>query len=522
MISPMSYEKGGIVRLLHKSLRLILYISIIGEMVFFPSLANFAGCVMSLIVWVIFSKFFLKERIMLEHPFSFFVFLSIFLARYIPLPATLVEGKPITYGFQNPLETFFYETIMFIVVSLAYYSVICKRRRHNNQLQRILYKFNFFQADSRTLWGLGLIGLMARIQNLASAGTVEYGDTGGKFLDGFLYLQYAPLIMLFPTLSGIAYSKSRNRFVWYYAVFMFILSFAANSRQQMIYPIFTIVLLFFLYVLKDKISIYRFFSPAKIVALFVVLVFGLSFLSDLSVAMLANRTIRNDIGRMELLNKTIETMKDDEMMAKLRNISIESSGSIVSYRNGWDEAYLDNFMLNRYGNMRVVDQTIYYADIIGFDNPKMKESFYNRIITIFPTPFASVLGFNIDKNSLVYSPGDMLYWVATSAHAALGGFRVTSLVGDGLATFGYWSFLIVYVLLYLSFKLIDSLVYLKKGDILFSTLGLINVFGFLGMFRNSIGIIVPLAYIMRGFWQQCFMFWIIVFILKMLPKFKKD
>lgn len=34
---------------------------------------------------------------------------------------------------------------------------------------------------------------------------------------------------------------------------------------------------------------------------------------------------------------------------------------MISYSEGWDETYVDNFLLNRYCNMRITDETLYYA-----------------------------------------------------------------------------------------------------------------------------------------------------------------
>jgi hypothetical protein len=513
-------RSGDVLSLLRKSLNVVLLISIVGEMVFFPSLDNFAGCIMEVIVWIIYRTFFLKKHVMIKHPFSSLAFMSIFFARYIPLPATLLEGKPMTFGFENPLETFFWDTLMFITASLAFYTVVYSKKRQNNILQKALYKLQFFKADATSLWFLGAVGVLARIQNLSVVNEVQYGDVGSKFLDGFIYLQYAPLIMLFPSLSGIEFNKRRNNLVLAYGAIIFILSFASNSRQQMIYPIFTVILLFLLYLIKENISIYNFFSPIKILFIVIIVVFGLNYLSDLSVAMLANRAIRNDISRTELFDKTLETINNEGLMDELRSATLKEEGGVLAYNSGWDETYLDNFMLNRYGNMRVVDRTIYYANKIGFGNKMMQQSFFEKAIATYPTPILSMLGININKERLAYSPGDMLYYTATGNGYVLGGYRVTSLVGDGLATFSIFCFPIVYVLLFLSFKLMDSFVYFTKDSIRFSTLGLINVFGFLGMFRGSISSNTPLDYILRGFWQECFMFWLIVFISRSLS-FKK-
>jgi hypothetical protein len=510
-------NKGDLILLMRKWLGIVLYASIVGEMIFFPSWANLAGCIMELIVWHIFRAFFLKKKIILEHPFSFLAFLSMFLARYIPLPATLLEAKPITYGFEVPFETFFWETLMFIVASLAFYFAIRRSKRRNNLLQRTLYKLGFFETDATTLWILGLIGLAVRLQQLSVAGEVEFGDVNNKFLAGLIYLQYTPIIMLFPKLSGISFNKRRNTFVLLYTAVIFLASFATNSRQAMIYPIFTITLLFFLHLLKNNISIFNFLSPVKIIFIGIAVVFGLNFVSDISLAMLANRKIRKGVSAEVLFDKTVATLQNEAVMEQLRNTSLEKKSETISYSEGWDETYLNNFMLNRYGNLRVSDQTLYYVDKVGYSNEKMQESFVAKAIAILPSPLLAAFGIKIDKNDLIYSPGDMLYMTGGGTHAMLGGFRVTSLIADGLATFGYLCFPILFILLFLSFILLDSLVLYKNKEIIFSIIGLINIFGFLGMFRNSISSLTPLIYILRGFWQQCFTLWIVVFLVHLIP-----
>jgi hypothetical protein len=502
---------SNLIVLLRKWLDIILYISILGEIIFFFSLANLAGCLMTWIVWLIFRTFFLKREIILEHPFAFLTFLSMFLSRYIPLPATLLEGKPITYGFEVPFDTFFYETLMFLVSSLAFYAATKRKNRENNIIQKILLRLGFFEANTITIWLMGFIGIFARLQQLSVANEIEYGDVNNKFLAGLLYLQYAPIILLFPTLSRIPVSNRGKTLIWIYVSFIVLASLATNSRQAMLFPIFTIILLFFLYLLKNNESIYKFLSPIKIIVIGTIVIFGLELVSDISLAMLYTRGSRSNISRGDLFDKTLETLQSDQIMNNLRNASLEERSTINSYNEGWDERYLNNFMLNRYGNLRVSDQTLFYAKKIGYANTKMQESFFEKVLATFPLPFLNMLGININKD-LSYSPGDMLSLIAGD-RTFLGGFRITSLVADGLATFGYLAFLIQFVLLYLSFILIDSFVFYKKKTTLFSIFGLMNVFSFFGMYRSSIGTIVPLVYIIRGFWQQCFTFWIVTFLI---------
>lgn len=477
---------------------------------FFPSWENLCGCVMALVVWYIFKMVFLKRNIILQHPFAFLMFLSMFLYRYLPLIATLLEGKPITYGMEVPYETFIYETLLFIVSSIAFAIVIHKKNRHNNLIQRTLFRLNFFNTNARTLWLLGVLGLLVGIQQMSVSGNVEYGDANNKFLAGLTYLQYSPIIMLFPTLCGIAYNKRRNTFVWLYVAVIFVISFATNSRQAMIFPIFTIILLFFFYLLYEKISIYKLLSPAKILIVVVVVFFGLPFLSDISLAMLANRSIRADVSKIELFEKTVETLQDEGTMRKMRSLALGENLKIVSYRDNWDETYLDNFIMNRFANIRVSDQTIYYADKIGHANDKMQTNFWKQLLGAFPTPLLNIIGISLDKKDIFHSPGDYLYMLGSGNSSALGGFKVTSHIGDGLATFGFLYFLLQFVVYYIIYLLADCLIYYTKNGVVFSTLGLISSYNLmLVILDNGGGMYRDLGFVIRGFWQMCFVWWII-------------
>lgn len=485
-----------------KWLAIIVYFSAICEMIFFPTLENLCGCAMTILVWLIFSTFFFKYYIIVQHPFSFMIYLSMFLARFIPLPATLLEGKPISYGFEVPLETFFYETIIFIICSIAFFISLKINKKGSNLISRTFYKLNLFQTTPSILWIMGFIGLVARIQKLILSGTIEYGDSSNKLLAGLEYLQYAPIIMLFPKLSRININKNHKIIILSYIVILIVVSFATNSRQAMIYPIFTLVLLLFLYILKERINLSNYISPQKFLIIGILCFFILNLFSDISIAMLANRDGRDQISRLELFKRTFQTLQNREEMTKLRNISLEEKGKIISYNQGWDETYLDNFMLNRYGNLRVTDQTLYYANKIGYGNKQMQESFWNKTLAILPTPFLEKLNIKINKNEMEYSSGDMLYLIGSGTKRfALGGYRVTTLVADGLSTFGYYSFVMIFIMLILTFKLLDCFVIYKNNKIIYSTIALINIFGFIGIYRNSIGLINMVSYLTREFWQ---------------------
>jgi hypothetical protein len=499
-------NKGNVLFSLKKWLKLFLLVAVPLEILVFPSLENAIGCGMAATAYFLFSHF-LERKYVLLFPFSFMMFLSMFLYRYLPLIATLVEGKPITYGLERPLQTFLYETALFGISTLAFF-LACKPNnlKFNNVLQNGLLKLNFYYVTPSILWALGGVGLVARLMTFGQ-GDIEYGDVGGKFSLGLVYLMFAPLCLLFPQLL-LNVNYKNKRIIWLYLAVVFIINIASNSREAIITPIAIFLLLYFIYMVKENISLKSVISPFRLVLVTLFFFFGLNILGDLSLAMLSTRSVREDVGKMELFEETIKTYRDEKTMEGLRSLKKSSVNRLISYSLGWSEDYIDNFLLNRYANIRITDQTLYYAEKKGYDNPGMFKAFKTSLLNLLPTPIAKGLGIEIDKEKTFYSRGDLL--------AGRGGVSclVTSHVGDGLVTFGYIYFLYQFVAFFLIFKLLNTFVVNNNGAIIYAPFALMNVFIFLGMFRNANGITGDISYILRGYWQGILTYCIVFFIVK--------
>lgn len=509
----MSNKYGGAILLsIKKWLQIFLFVAVPIELFFFFSIGSVIGCLMGIVSYLVFS-FFLKTRYVLLFPFSFFMFLSMFLYRYLPLLATLIEVKPITYGLEMPEKTFLYEILLFLISSIAFYLASkTSSLNKNNMLQRGLLKLNFFSINPAIIWGMGSLGVLARLVTYGS-GEVEYGDVGGKFLQGVNYFIYAPIILLFPNLLNLdKYNKSKA--IWVYTIIVFIIQIASNSREAIIAPIAVIGLLFFLNCVKGNINLAKVISPFRLVLLVVLLLLGLPLLGDLSLAMISTRAVRDDVGKVELFKETVNTLLDDAKIKSLRALADnESSSQLSSYVMGWSENYIDNFMLNRYANMRITDQTLYYAEKRGYGNSNMSDNFNERIINLLPTPIANLLGFNLDKRKSEYSRGDLL------ADRGTVSYIVTSHVGDGLATFGHVYFLYQFIAFYLVFMLLNTFVYYAPGRAIYAPFALMNVFTFLGMFRNANGMITDVSFILRGYWQGILTYLVVFLIVKVVIRF---
>lgn len=487
----------------------IMLICILGELIFFNSLPNICGCIMCFFSWWTFSKFFLKREIILRHPFAWLFYLSMVLYRYLPLVATFFELKPVTYGFENPYYTIWGEMFLFAVQSLAFYIVCYGRQNVFMPLRNFLRRMDFFTSFSNNaIWCMGFIGLLAMFITQKSGGA-DYGDVGGKFLAPMAAMKFVPLVMFFPALYKAQGPKPSTKVLLLYLLLLEVLSLMGNSREALIHPLGCFVVLAFLNVVKQRTNFKKFVYSWKFPALVLLFVVSVKAFTMVSDAMLANRGVRTDVSAVELM--------------KLQMSAINSSGQddeeqgMMSYFEGWDETYVDNFLLNRYCNMRITDETMYWAmrldgwDTTGNDN--MRDAFFTRLLSNLPTPVLRFLSIDIDKSDIQYSEGDYLYALATSTPVHMG-YRVASHLALGMGCFGLFYFPIQFVLLLLSFYLLDTIVLYRKDNILYSLAGLAIVFDLVGRFRNANGCVDDASYLVRGYWQFLFLYWITFYVAK--------
>jgi len=517
--------KNHSIRQINWLLRVLLVVGVIGELIFFPSVPNFFGCIMAIISYMVFSYFFKVAYIRL-FPFAFLMYLSMFMYRFLPLIATLAEGKPITYGFERPYQTFISEIILFLVSSIAFYFA-CNPNKvsfQNNLIQKTLQKVDFYEITPPIIWVMGLIGFLIKAYNL-STGAAEYGDVAGKFLIGLEYLMFAPICLLFPDLIRLKYSD--KKIVWIYSILVITLNVASNKRHLIITPVGTMGLLFLLHVILKNINVTKLISPFKIIVGAVLIFFAMNLLGNLSTAMLHTRDVmlynaeqRNNADKLKAFEKTIEILQNKSLMTRLKDKKNKKEyNPLTNYHQNWSEDYVDNFMLERYANMRITDETLYLAEKKGYASKQMLDFFKTSLIGLLPSPILSFFGIDFNKSLFEFSRGDLL------SGRSLGGYRVTSHVGDGLATFGFWYFPLQAIVFFIVFKLLNSFVYYSRNGIKYAPLAIMSIFSFLGMFRNANGITGNLSYILRGFLQDIVTYMIIYIIVKIIfqivrPKYK--
>lgn len=498
----------------------VIFAAVVIELVCWPSLENFAGCCMTVICWTLFASIGLNRNVVRYHTFGWLVFLSMSLYRILPLLATMLEFHSIGYNFVIPFDTYFGETILYIVSAFAFYLVVKGKTKLNGLRKVLLYCGFYDRVTSSTLWVLGIVGLVIRFY-LMGAG-VRTGDVVGKTLIGFTFFQYAPILLFFPSLygkyNGVKQVITPHRGVIIYTVFLFIVSFATNSRYALLEPIGTFALLVLLsFVRSDG---HQLKIKTRAIAFGFAIVFvGLPILSDISLAMLANRAIRADVDKTKLLVQTMNTFFDRDKMEELHRLKdmTEANGGNDD-GTGWSETYVSNFAFNRYCNLKVTDNTLFYAERAGFANEKMYEDFWNEEVALLPSPMLKAFGISYDKDNRS-SRGDKLKALSTNT-SVFASYLVTSHLADGLVTFGYFYFPIEFVLFYLRFLFLDTFLICKGREVKYSIFGLITIFSFLAMFRNAGGCCDSLGYLLRGYWQDVILFIIVFAIIKNFAKVK--
>lgn len=486
---------------------IIIFICIILEMLIWPSINNFFGCLMTVIAWIIFSKIGLNEQVIREHSFAWLVFVSMSLYRILPLIATMLEGHSIGYNFVVPLSTYCGETLLYLISALAFYLAI-NTKNSFLLLKRILFQFNFYErVSNKTLWILGVLGLIGKIY--VTINHIEYGDVLGKTIVGFTFFQYAPILICFPILIGGINSNKIfvfNKKSISYLTLLVIFSFATNSREAMLEPIGTFVLLLFLSYLNSSISLRQSIKKGYIIVGVLAAFFIIPILNDISLAMIYNRQFRTNTNSTEIFIRTIETFRDKEKIAELRSLKdIKEFDEIktATYKD-WSETYVSNFALNRYCNLKVADNTLYHAKKVGYPNKYMFDDFWIEVAALLPTPILDFLKIDYDKK-VRYSRGDKLKALSSNRHP-FPSCLVTSHLADGLLTFGYWYFPIELFLFFIRFLFLDTFVLNCKGKTYYSVFALISIFTYFAMFRHGPGGGDSLSYVLRGYWQDVILF----------------
>lgn len=398
-------------------------------------------------------KFVLHIEVIRRRIISFIALLYPFLFMYLPLPVTLLDGNEMSHDLQNPISTYLWQ-LLFFSCTLVAFCWADRWSRRSKGIYRLLKWGGYYVVPSnRQLWVLGLLGLCFKLTIVSN----QYGEevqSGLGTLSMFATFLYAPICILFrPLLEGTECSKKMKICVGCYIGFLAVFLISTNSRSQMLSPV--IVWCFgYLMTMVYRRSNQLFFSFKKLLLGIVAALMVAGPVRDMGYAMVLVRSQRSGISFSKLLDESIETFMDKDLLRKAKRIEQLMNKMANGNALDWDEGYVNNLFLNRLCNYRVADATIYHANRAGYAHPAMLENFFTSLTIMFPSPIVKLLFGDIDKSLYSYSPMDKLYQINTGT--GLGGYRVGGDVGLGLATFGLLYFPLMIFVFTIVFMIFNS------------------------------------------------------------------
>lgn len=503
------------VSIIKKSLWIVFAISAIGEIFLFPTWQNFAGCVVTMLSMILYFKVVFNIETIRRRPVSFIASLYPFLFMYLPLPATLLDGNPMSHDMLIPIQTYTLQFIFFCCTIIAF-ALADKWSKSHNGVYHLLKLGGYFKTPTnKQLWVLGAVGLFFKLFILNN----QYGDktlAGAGTLGMFSLFMYSPICIYFKGLLGVApASKYEKQITWVYMIGLSVFLISTNSCSQMLSPFVIWVCGYIINSIYQKNV--KWFSYKKIVFGIVGVLLVLGPATDMAYAMLLVRGERSDLDFSTLLQRSFEVFQDKELILQAKemekDLSEEAHGLSVS---GWSESYVSSVFLSRLCNYRVADQSIYYAQQVGYGNNKMLELFETNILQTPPGPISRRLT-DKEKDDYSFSSMDYLYFLKTGT--GLGGYKVGGDVGLGLATFGYMFFPIMLIVYVVVFILFNSVARYSKGILSLSFITLMSIyFTYFLKFQFANGLIAQVSYILWGFWWTAFWYIFVYKIVRVIVK----
>ncbi|MFB9076924.1 hypothetical protein ACFFWB_05805 [Flavobacterium procerum] len=382
---------------------------------------------------------------MIKYPVSFFMIFGLTLFHYVlPIPLTLLELKPVTYNLLMPFETFLHHGLFLLVIIIThfFYRKITLRR---NPLRSILKKTNFYKRPTDfQIWSTSLVALLSSAYFYFVYGSWENYEaknifvTIGKSLGVYLWM---PIIIPFfkvRQVEGRLTNKAKS-FIIIYSLLVGVIAVVSNWRT-ILYSGFVIFLLLYLIgLLYGYYELKHNFSTNKIVMMFIGFYVITGPIMDLGTAMVITRQTRYTTSSYDFFKNTFETYQDKELLRKF-NAVIADNGKIDYSIKKWDEEYLSNYALNRFCNLKISDNCIYYAEKIGFANERMQNVLLDQVLSIIPGFISNSIDFKTETRGEIYQSSitDNLYSLAINDTTVKGSAIIGSMPGVGLSIFGYW------------------------------------------------------------------------------------
>lgn len=490
------------------------------EVVLFPSLNVLFGVVCSLVGICVTRYFLCNSNKLLQYPLSTIslLFFCLFF-EVMPLPATLLELKPIVYNLRNPYHTFAAVFLTHLVLLLTH-TLYTKVTRKKNYLRNVLNRLGFFSSFStQEIWFLIVGSLCWFAYIMITKGL--YGDDNRNVNSSFGFVEWA-VSLFFSSYHLIAFIFFFKRFnnikgnykIQYLPIALvvlvdFIIGIGTNMRTSAVLVFangFFLLVLYLIYFpgtirwLKHP----KFVIPAVIAGLFFMGPFQI--ISKSMVAVRNERSGKNAIDMIKMTNSQKRVEKDKS----------SNSGSLE-----WDEVYLSSDMMNRFCSLKIYDESIFHSLRLNSEKRYlMRLSLAAKLADQLPGVIKNRLPLSFNEKERDYSLSDYLHYVSTDGRYNLGGVKIGTLPGLGLGMFGYWFFLLLVPVYFIMFYLFDSLVLLKGTKIIIPLFIFANMLDYAGYFSDRHFYLFEFRFMLRGYWELVIFYLFTVFLVKRLPLMK--
>jgi hypothetical protein len=508
-----------------KNLSAILIFSSILEVIFFFSLENIWAVTVLLIGWYVLKENILTKKNMNQFPISFLMCFGLALFHYIlPIPLTLLEFKPVTFNLLLPFETFLHHLLFILVIVMTHF-IYRRAVKNKNPLRNILSKTIFYIPPSNRLIIItGIIGLSFSFYFYFIYGAWEnYGEKNIilTLLQPVTLFLWMPIIIPFFKVRGINGKLTLNMkyFIIIYSLLVIVISIISNWRTILYYGIMIFISLYFIGVLYEYYNVKRLFKTKTIILILVLFYFISGPLMDLGVAMVITRQSRYSTISSDFLKTTLEIYNDKEALYKFSTTMVQNDKAQYIIKS-WDEHYLNNYFFNRYCNLKISDNCLYYANKIGFANTDMQNVLIDQILTFIPGGIANMLEIKTSARKEEYrsSITDNLYSMAIRDSNVKGSAIIGSIPGVGLSIFGYWYLIVIMPIFIIIFTMFDSFAYVFKNKVHFSYYFFTMVIIIINYFNDRHVYTFEFRWIFRNYIESIILFLIIYQIARMIEK----
>lgn len=366
---------------------------------------------------------------------------------------------------------------------------------------------------------IGLMGCLATF--ITRAGVINWLSEESiifRFIEGFLFLVYAPIFIIFRPRSADRFFNLRLgtlAILLMYFGLVFLLGLVSNSRSFIaMYPIVAFIY-FSVSVLCGVIVVRRAFLVKSL--LFVIV--GMFIIVPLSNLAIAFEVVRSQRSQMDFLERIVKTW-DAAWDVDLLNDYIDSSDTGRAENLFYNETYLSNPFLNRLVVVKYQDNM--FDMVRRFDDSQVESLrgiTIDKIWAFLPQPILNYVNPALDKNYVIsFSVGDYIAYI--SGHHLLGGHKLGSLAAHGYSIFSYY-FIPIFIFLNLGvYVVVDSLTFrVRFVDGRISVLAFTMIWA-IATFYSFDSVLNMLGFFIRALPQAIFVYLISYLLVKIIPSIR--